>query len=166
MVISLLWFGVAATITTVAYIGKENGVFVYQSIPDGKLVTGSTIKLPDGRKIPLSEQEEFEFALRLEKERGKGATPTTLVDPDAVAAPPNEKKRDKGEWDVVSIEPVKVAAPPNEKERDKSVQTVSEIRWARLVLLGMAIPLLLWLLAEFAVIVIRWIGKGFKKPNS
>ena len=49
--------------------------------------------------------------------------------------------------------------------KQPGVPTESEVRWVRLLVLGLATPLLLWMAAELLAAVVRWIARGFRQPE-
>jgi hypothetical protein len=142
--ISLLWIGIALTTAGLGYFNKTDGYFVYQSIPVGTVVAPGSIKLPDGTTI--SKQEEKEFKERLKAEQGVskfGGIPVPESDlPDDLKKP----------WEI-------------DWSKQPGVETVSEVNWPHLLLTGLAMPLLLWLAAELAAAVVRWIIRGFRKST-
>jgi hypothetical protein len=43
---------------------------------------------------------------------------------------------------------------------------VTEVRWLRLFILALMTPMLLWFIAEAAVLVVAWIKRGFKDQGA
>ncbi len=63
----MLWFVSAVSIALVEQSSESHGFFVLQSIPDGTIIEGNKITLPDGKIIAMTEEDEFKS--RYEKEK-------------------------------------------------------------------------------------------------
>ena len=145
LTLSTLWVCIATTTTGSDYFNKSDGYFVFQTIPVGTTVLGGSVNLPDGTTITRDEQTEFEQRLKAEQGHsnlsGKAVPPSDLPD--------DLKKPWERDW-----------------SKQAGVPTASEIRWSRLLFVGVAMPLLLWIFAELCVRVVRWISYGFKQSKS
>jgi hypothetical protein len=73
-VMTMLWFIAVISIALIEYSSKSQGFFVFQGLPVGITFEGNKIKLPDGKIIVISEEDEFK--LRYEQEKtGKPILP-------------------------------------------------------------------------------------------
>jgi hypothetical protein len=74
IVIAMLWFIVVISVAFFEYSSKSHGFFVFQSLPVGLTFEGNKIKLPDGKIVVITEEDEFK--LRYEQEKtGKPILP-------------------------------------------------------------------------------------------
>ncbi|OZB69551.1 MAG: hypothetical protein B7X30_12465 [Thiomonas sp. 13-64-67] len=70
----MLWLIAVISIALIEYSSKSEGFFVFQNLPVGLTFEGNKIKLPDGKIIVISEEDEFK--LRYEQEKaGKPILP-------------------------------------------------------------------------------------------
>ena len=70
----MLWLIAVISIALIEYSSKSEGFFVFQSLPVGLTFEGNKIKLPDGKIIVISEEDDFK--LRYEQEKaGKPILP-------------------------------------------------------------------------------------------
>ena len=67
IVLAVLWFIAVISIALIEYSTKSQGFFVFQGLPVGITLEGNKIKLPDGKIIVISEEDEF----RLRYEQGR-----------------------------------------------------------------------------------------------
>lgn len=192
MAMSILWIGIASIIAGTDYFSKNDGYFVYQGIPVGTLVKGDTATLPDGRNVRLSDQEEIEFAVRREKEEGQSAVPVqmpdgTIVDmpnkltPELAArleallraprsaaslVPKNQQAKQSGDKKGFDLSTEREIKPWEIYwSKQDGIPKTSEIRWSRFLLVGIALPLLLWMFSELFASVVRWIVRGFRESK-
>lgn len=70
----MLWLIAVISVALIEYSSKSQGFFVFQGIPVGITLEGNKIKMPDGKIILISEEDEFK--LRYEQEKtGKPILP-------------------------------------------------------------------------------------------
>lgn len=132
IVIATLWLLGVLGFALSEYSSDSNGYFVYQTIPLGTIIEGNKVTLPDGKVVTITEEQQFELRYKLEQDLER-----------------LKKDQPLRPWE---IDWSKLAAIPK----------VTEFRWLRLFILALVTPMLLWFLAETAVLVVAWIKRGFK----
>ena len=86
IVLATLWFIAVISIVLIEYSSKSHGFFVFQVFPIGMTFDGNKIKLPDGKIIVISEEDEFK--LRYEPEKtGKPILPWEIDWPKLTSVP-------------------------------------------------------------------------------
>lgn len=61
IVIAILWFIVVISVTFFEHSSKSHGFFVFQSLPVGLTFEGNKIRLPDGKIVVITEEDEFKL---------------------------------------------------------------------------------------------------------
>ena len=67
IVMAMLWLIAVISVAFVEYSSNADGFFVFQSFPVGTTFKGNEVKLPDGKIIVISEEDEFKARYEQEK---------------------------------------------------------------------------------------------------
>lgn len=130
VVMTTLWFMAVIAFAFWEYTSKSDGFFAFQSIPVGTVVAGNRVTLPNGTVITITEEEEFRLRYRKEQELDSLKTGQPVRPWDF-------------DWSTLT-----------------SVPTFAQVRWLRLGMVALLVPLMFWLIGEAAAITVAWVSRG------
>jgi hypothetical protein len=163
IVLCLLWICTALIITVQSYINKSSGYFVtikkvvipvkfdpFADIPIRK----SLPPLPIGAtKEPSADMDKVYDALRKADAVGDVEGAKKLSQYIESKSLPNGTRdvKQNSEWG-------------SDDEVVGRLETEIEVNWIHFLFIGLALPLVFWVLAEIATATVKWVVSGFHNP--